>query len=247
MTEDAQRLELSAFLDHLSGAPGRDLLVRALRENRAVYKVLEGFWNERPNLRRVVPDLLDAYGVIEAAFRAGHKLFLCGNGGSFADALHISGELMKSYLLPRPLPPEHYKAIREAGGDDLASSLQRGFPVIVLGLNHSLLSALENDVEEPRLGFAQELYCLGGPGDVLLGISTSGKAVNVRRAAAVAIALGMQTIALTGEDGGPLARQVALAIRVPARNTREVQELHQPVYHALCAMLEASFFGRASG
>jgi len=213
-------------------------------ENKpAVLEPLRTLWEERPVLRGNLPDLLQAYDIIAGALEKDGTLFICGNGGSFADALHISGELMKSYLRRRPLPEEHQKALQaDPDGAELAEALERGLRVHVLGLNHSLASALENDIPVARVGYAQELYALGRPGDVLLGISTSGKAVNVRYAVAVARLLGMKTIGLTGEAGGPLAERVDLAVRVPERETRKVQELHQPFYHALCAMLEAHFF-----
>ncbi|MDZ7374330.1 MAG: SIS domain-containing protein [candidate division KSB1 bacterium] len=207
-----------------------------------VQGLLSSFWHDYPHLRGVTGSLLSAFGLLVAAFRQGGRLFVCGNGGSFADALHLSAELMKSFRLPRPLPERHRQALRCLGAEELGESLQGGFPVIVLGLNHSLASALENDIPTPRIGFAQELYCLGRKGDVLLGISTSGKAVNVLHAVAVARILEMSTIALTGGDGGPLARQAQCVICVPATETRTAQEMHQAVYHTLCAMLEAEFF-----
>lgn len=233
---------LEAHLDSLASRPDLRETVDDVRHRARLLESLRGFWEAHPELREGLAVFLQLYGAIVATFEKGGRLFLCGNGGSFADALHISGELMKSYLIARRLPEADRTLLRQYGGDDLAKSLQPGFPVIVLGLNHSLLSAMENDVEVPRLGFAQELYCLGDHRDALLGISTSGNAVNVLNAVAVARALGMETLALTGRDGGRLGRVVRVAMRVPADETRRVQEMHQAVYHTLCAMLEARFF-----
>ncbi len=230
-----------SFWTHLRNAYPE--LIANVEKKSAVLAPLRTFWEERPVLRDNLVDLLRAYETIARSLEQGGTLFICGNGGSFADALHISGELMKSYLLRRPLPDEHQEALRsDLDASELAEALERGLRVHVLGLNHSLASALENDIQVARVGYAQELYALGRPGDVLLGISTSGKALNVRYAVAVARLLGMKTIALTGQAGGPLAQKVDLAVRVPEGETRKVQELHQPFYHALCAMLEAHFF-----
>lgn len=231
--------DVEEFSDALRWLSERKAGLRAFPELEEIFRA---FWEEHPELRATVGSLLKAFWTLREAFGNGHRLFLCGNGGSFADALHISGELMKSYLRARPLPEEHRTALRALGGEELADSLQPGLPAIVLGLNHSLLSALENDVPVPRIGFAQELYCLGRKGDVLLGISTSGRAVNVLHAVKVAKLREMGTIAMTGREGGPLAEQVDCAIRVPAAETRRAQEMHQAVYHTLCAMLEAEFF-----
>jgi D-sedoheptulose 7-phosphate isomerase len=174
----------------------------------------------------------------------GGTIFLCGNGGSFADALHISGELLKSYERPRPLPEHLMRRLKETpGGDKLAANLQGGLRAVVLGANLALASAVQNDFAADRMGFAQELLALARGGDVLLGISTSGNAENVLNAVLTARALGLPTILLTGQGGGRIAPWVDVAIRAPARGARPVQELHQPVYHALCGMLELHFFG----
>ena len=171
-------------------------------------------------------------------------LFLAGNGGSMADALHISGELLKSYKHPRPLPEGlRQRLAAQVHGDVLARTLEGGLRAVVLGINPALASAVANDSPERDMGFAQELLALARPGDVLLGISTSGRARNVRYAVSVARARGITTIALTGADGGPLAEQVDVTIRAPAHETDRVQEQHIALYHCLCEMLEQEFFG----
>jgi D-sedoheptulose 7-phosphate isomerase len=188
-----------------------------------------------------------AFQQLVLSFNTAGTLFLCGNGGSMADTLHISGELTKSFRLPRPLPP----ALRERlgalpGGGELAQHLQRGLRVVVLGINLALSSAVLNDNPLPSAGFAQELLALARPGDVLLGISTSGRARNVLNAAITARALGVAVISLTGQTGGPLAEQADIAVRAPAQETAAVQELHIRLYHALCSMLEEHYFGEAA-
>ena len=110
--------------------------------------------------------------------------------------------------------------------------------------HEALTTAYINDVD--GLGvFAQQLYGFGRPGDVFLGISTSGNSKNVMCASVVARALGIKIIGLTGKNGGELATVADVAIRVPETSTYKIQELHLPVYHALCLMLEDRFFGAA--
>jgi D-sedoheptulose 7-phosphate isomerase len=172
-------------------------------------------------------------------------LFICGNGGSMSDALHISGELLKSYTLARPLDADTKARLHDAGPDGvtLGQALQQGLRTMVLGLNHSLSSALENDVSTPAIDYAQELLVMARPGDALLGISTSGNARNVCYAAQVARALRTTVISLTGQDGGKLATLADISVRAPATRTDRVQELHIYLYHCLCEMLETHFFG----
>jgi len=179
---------------------------------------------------------------IARSLEAGGTLFLCGNGGSMADALHISGELLKSFALPRPVPQE--LAMRLANvplGPELAEHLQRGLRAHVLGCNPALSSAVSNDVVAPGMVLAQELYALAREGDILLALSTSGKSQNVLRAVALARALGVSSIGVTGRAPNPLADMADLALCVPCDRTDLVQELHQVLYHRLCLMLEARF------
>jgi len=199
-------------------------------------------------LEAAVCDLTAAYRAIAHAQDQGGCLYLCGNGGSMADVLHLSAELLKSYTLPRPLDADTRTRLATAGPDGplLAQSLQGGLRAVVLGLNHSLSSALENDLPVPALGYAQELLALAHPSDVLLGISTSGNARNVCYAAQVARARAVTVIALTGQGGGKLGSLSDITIRAPASRTDRVQEFHIHLYHCLCEMLEIHFFGAPS-
>ena len=211
----------------------------------AVKEIIDDFTNRNPNLNCVVEDLIKAYRAINHCFETGGTLFLCGNGGSFADAFHISAELMKSFKRKRSLPAYRKKWFKDLPhGDLIAESLEEGLRVIVLGANHSLSSAVENDNPTRNMIFAQELYALARQGDVLLGISTSGNAENVFYAAVTAKALGLTVILLTGRAGGKIAEIADIAVKVPADETSRVQELHSIVYHALCEMLEASLCER---
>ncbi len=214
-----------------------------IEQHPDIVQIVIEFMNEHPELSSLVGDMIQTYLTIVNCFDKGGKLFLCGNGGSFADCLHISGEMLKSYERKRGLTPTERDMFANLHhGELLADALERGFPAIVLGLNHSLKSAVENDILAPYIGFAQELYALGRKGDVLLGISTGGNAKNVAYAVTTAKAIGMKTIGLTGHLGGMLAQSVDIPIRVPKTKTNRIQEQHQFVYHALCSIIEAHYF-----
>ena len=185
-----------------------------------------------------------AFCVLRDTFAAGGKVLVCGNGGSAADAEHIVGELMKGFLLPRRLPEEERAALRAATGEDIGAQLQSGLPVVALGAHTALLTAVAND-NSAEMIFAQQVYALGRAGDTLVGISTSGNSLNVVRAFQVARHKGMRTVALTGGSGGRLPALADVAVCVPGGSVMAIQERHLPVYHALCAELEASFFGPA--
>jgi D-sedoheptulose 7-phosphate isomerase len=196
------------------------------------------------NLVQRAPDLADyrdviwkAFAAMRDSFRQGGKLLLCGNGGSSADADHWAAELLKGFYRTRPLGGAEQATLPP----DLAKHLQGALPVIPLGGFPALSSAFANDVA-PEFIFAQLVWGLGRPGDVLVGISTSGNARNVCAAARTARAKGLFTIALTGETGGALKPLCDLTISVPARETYLVQEYHLPIYHCLSLMLEDEFF-----
>ena len=214
-----------------------------LEQHPDVIEILVDFMERVSPLKSIISHLIQSYMLIVNCFDNGGRLFLCGNGGSFADSLHISGEMLKSFQRNRKLRQEDQrKFLALPEGKVLADALEYGLPVIVLGLNHSLKSAIENDIPVPHIGFAQELFALGKKDDVLLGISTSGNAQNVIYAMTTAKAIGIETIGLTGQGGGKLAQMVDIPIRVPASSTHLIQELHLQVYHTLCAIVEAHYF-----
>jgi phosphoheptose isomerase len=196
-----------------------------------------------PALGGVAGPLARAFRTLVTRLQTGGTLFLCGNGGSMADALHISGELLKSYASRRVLRDRlEARLASQPDGEVLARNLEPGLRAVVLGANPSLSSAVANDMPDRDMSLAQELLALARPGDVLFGISTSGNARNVAYAAQTARALGLDVLALTGEGGGRLAGLADVAIQVPAERTDRVQELHVQCYHALCEMLEVEFF-----
>lgn len=200
-----------------------------------------------PKLEECRKDIIAAYEIMEEAYVNDHKLLIAGNGGSAADSEHIAGELMKRFKTPRPCPSEFaekLKSIDPERGENLAKNLERGLMAIPLVAHEALTTAYINDVD--GLGvFAQQLYGFGREGDVFLGISTSGNSKNVMSATVVARALGIKMIGLTGGAGGELAKVADVVIRVPESETYMIQELHLPVYHCLCLMLEDRFFGSA--
>ncbi len=199
-----------------------------------------------PALAPVEESFDSAFELLSFAVDGGGTIFTCGNGGSAADAEHIVGELMKGFLLKRPLSEEHSNALLDACGRDegkrLASALQGGIKAVSLVGHPSLATAFANDVD-PSMVFAQQLHVLGTPGDALIAISTSGNSKNVLNALKVSKARGIASVALTGARSGECARWADTIIAVPEPETHRAQELHLPIYHALCAMLEEKFHG----
>lgn len=186
-----------------------------------------------------------AYDILEQAYAANRKLLVCGNGGSASDCEHIVGELMKEFKLKREVykdQAEAMKAIDPELGTVLAEHLQGALPAITLTGHSSLTTAFMND-SLPELIFAQQVNGYGRSGDVLMGISTSGNSRNVLFAAVAAKAKGMKVVGLTGQRNCRLAQLADICIHVPAAETYKIQELHLPVYHCLCMMLEEHFFG----
>lgn len=198
-----------------------------------------------PALQVCRADIWAAYEILEECYVTDHKLLIAGNGGSAADSEHIAGELMKRFQSPRPVPESFAMkliAMDSRLGAELARNLERGLMAIPLVAHEALTTAYINDVD--GLGvFAQQLYGFGRPGDVFLGISTSGNSKNIMSATVVARAVGIKVIGLTGKNGGELAKVADVSIRVPETETYLIQELHLPVYHCLCMMLEDRFFG----
>lgn len=201
--------------------------------------------NRYPQLAVCREDIKKAYELLEAAYRQGRKLLVCGNGGSASDSEHIVGELMKEFKLKRKVygqQAEALKAIDPEMGQVLADNLQGALPAISLTAHSSLQTAFMNDVI-PELVFAQQVNGYGNEGDVFLGISTSGNSKNVLYAAVNAKAKGLKVIGLTGGKENKLMKYTDVCIRVPETETYKIQELHLPVYHCLCLMLEEKFFG----
>lgn len=200
-----------------------------------------------PKLNEQKENIVAAYEVMVECYRNGGKLLVAGNGGSAADAEHIVGELMKSFKLPRKPDTEYAGKLVEANADlgpVLAENLQGALPAIALDGHPALSTAYMNDCE-PLLCFAQQVNGYGNEGDVFLGISTSGNSKNILYAATVAKAKGMKVIGLTGARESKLEQLTDVCVKAPQTETYMVQELHLPIYHCWCLMLEEFFFSEA--
>ncbi|MBN1457971.1 MAG: SIS domain-containing protein [Armatimonadetes bacterium] len=210
-----------------------------MSEELALRTLLE----RHPDLNSCRAEIVSARDLLIGAYEHGNKLLLCGNGGSAADCEHIAAELLKSFERPRPLAEETRKKLRALGaeGEKLAETLQQGLRAVSLCGHPAFSTAFANDVNAD-MAFAQLVTVLGDPGDVLLAVSTSGKARSVCLAAQAARTLGLKVVGLSGSDGGALAPLCDLCIIVPGHGTAEVQELHVPVYHYLCRAIEEHFF-----
>lgn len=187
-----------------------------------------------PALSACREDIKQAEKLLIDTYKHGGKVLVCGNGGSAADSEHIVGELMKGFLLKRPVADAR---IPEA----LRGKLQGALPAISLVSQSAILSAYSNDVD-PDMVYAQLVYGYANEGDLVIGLSTSGNSKNVVYAQMVAKAVGAKTLSLTGEKESRLSELSDVTIRVPETETYKVQELHLPVYHYLCAAVEKTFF-----
>ncbi len=198
-----------------------------------------------PELSVVETEIEKAADCIIKCFESGCKLMICGNGGSSADADHIAGELMKGFQHKRPLKDDFKNQLikRGARGTYLAEKLQHGFPVISLSAHTALITAVANDID-PDLIFAQQVGVFGKKGDVLLAISTSGNSKNIIDAIITACAKEITVIGMTGETGGEMVAKCDILLNVPGTRTSSVQELHLPLYHALCMIIENHFFDK---
>ena len=196
-----------------------------------------------PALKGCEGDILSVYNALYACFAEGHRLYLCGNGGSAADCEHIAGELLKSFKKCRPIQGAYADALKMQAdrGQVLIEQLEAGLPAVSLCGHAAFSTAFQND-RDPMFVFAQQVNVWGQAGDVLMTLSTSGNSKNCIYAATVAKAKGMQVVALLGGSGGMLKDLADGAVVVPEKETYKVQELHLPVYHCLCAMLEEEFF-----
>lgn len=197
-----------------------------------------------PELQPLEEAVTECVQLIVDSYRNGGKLLVCGNGGSAADGLHIVGELMKSFVLKRNIASELREKLIAQYPEDAefyVKNLQGAMPAISLVNEVSLMTAFGND-QSAELVFAQQVLGYGHDGDVLLAISTSGNSANVIHAARVARVLGIKVISLTGESGGNLKALSDVLLNVPNSCTYQIQELHLPVYHAICLALEQELY-----
>lgn len=201
-------------------------------------EVFDELYNRYPQLKGCEGEIAKAFDLLLACYRGGGKVLTCGNGGSAADAEHIVGELLKKFRKHREISSEVAAKLPA----DLVAKLEGALPAVSLVSMSGILTAFANDVAW-ETAFAQQVYGLGRPGDVLIALSTSGNSANCVNAALVAKAKGLKVISMTGAGGGRLGELADATIGVPETETFKVQELHLPVYHALCAALEDALYG----
>lgn len=212
-----------------------------MKEN--VQKIFEGLFNDYSALIECRDDVKKAYEILEATYKNGGKILVCGNGGSAADCEHIVGELMKGFQLKRPLAESEISAFSSyENGVEIAKTIQKGLPAISLVSHTGLMTAYINDCDADSV-FAQQVYGYMNEGDTLIALSTSGNSENVVRAAITAKARGGKVVAFTGANGGRLAGLCDSTVALPSTDTAKIQEYTLPLYHCLCAMLEEEFFG----
>ena len=206
-------------------------------------EILNGLTERYPALKVAKNDISAAFEALLASVKSGGKIMICGNGGSAADSAHIVGELMKSFKKTHPIDAKTAARLKECGkeGARLALSLEGAIPAVALTENGAFLTAFSND-KDASVAFAQQVYGLGEQRDALVCISTSGNSENCVLAAVAAKATEIKTVALTGAGGGKLASLADVCVKVPETETYKVQELHLPVYHCICAMLEEEIF-----
>ena len=205
--------------------------------------IIDGLRARRTDLEPCIPGVQALTEALTRVYKGGGKLLVCGNGGSHADAVHIVGELCKSFERLRPLPSDlHARLLELPLGEALAQHLEAGLPAIALGLNGSLKTAVENDSPLRDMAFAQETQALIKEEDLLIGISTSGNARNCLMAMSVAKAHGAVTASLTGPGGGAMAEAADIAVKAPGDSVKVIQEAHLAIYHTVCALVEAAFF-----
>ena len=207
---------------------------------------MTNYRHQTPNSRLAGCDAQVAHAIaaLITCYERNGKLLVCGNGGSAADAEHIVGEMMKGFCLPRHLSDTDKAQLASVAGDDavlLGTKLQYGLAALSLVSHSALITAAAND-QDGQLIFAQQVWGLGQAGDILLAISTSGNSHNVLLAAKTALTKNMIVIGLTGANGGKLAGLCDITISVPSDNVAQIQEMHLPIYHHICASVEAHFF-----
>ena len=199
--------------------------------------IFDELYERYPQLKGCEGEIAKAFDLLLACYRGGGKVLTCGNGGSAADAEHIVGEFLKKFRKHREVSSEVAAKLPA----DLVAKLEGALPAVSLVSMSGILTAFANDVAW-ETAFAQQVYGLGRTGDALIALSTSGNSANCVNAALVARAKGIKVISMTGAGGGRLGELADAAIRVPEAETFKVQELHLPVYHALCAAVEEGLF-----
>ena len=203
---------------------------------------LNTFTTRYARMSDFAPALSRATELICGCARSGGKVLTCGNGGSASDSEHIAAELMKAFILPRPVSSDDAQKLNAGGAGDLAPKLQRGVATVALTSNAAIMTAVANDTDAQMI-FAQQAFVLGRAGDILIGLSTSGNSGNVVNALKVARSLGLHTIGFTGSKTAAMDNLCDVLFKVPETETYKIQECHFPIYHTLCLMVEQELYG----
>jgi phosphoheptose isomerase len=214
-------------------------------ENSAI---LDDLIQRYPKLEQLKDEIQKAANSLIRCYQQGGKVLVCGNGGSCSDSDHIVGEMMKGFEHKRPLEVSLKEKLSKVAGERgtfLAEKLQQGLPAISLTAHSALITAVANDIGADLI-FAQQVVGYGCTSDVLIAITTSGNSQNIIDAILIARAKGMIIVGLTGETGGKIKSLCDILINVPESRTFLVQELHFPIYHSLCLMVENLLFKNLS-
>ena len=205
---------------------------------------IEKFFSDKPELEYLRESMVKAVETLTICVKSGKKILICGNGGSAADSEHIAGELLKAFVLKRPVSDKLRMKLEDAYGEDgdyIADNIQGGIKCIPLTSFCAYNTAFLNDCCDEML-FAQLVNSLGDKGDVLIGLSTSGNSKNVCYAAKLAKVKGMKVVSMTGQSGGKLKTLSDVCISVNNNIIYKIQEIHLPLYHLLCLCLESEMF-----
>ncbi len=205
--------------------------------------IFNKLYSTYPILKNCEQDISKAFELLLTCAESNAFIYTCGNGGSAADSEHIAGELMKGFILKRPLSSEEKENFSQTeNGNDIANKLQKGIRCISLVSQSGLISAFANDID-PSLVYAQQVYNYAlNENDVLIALSTSGNSLNIVNAVKAANAVNIKSIAITGKNESNLSAHSSVTVKLPSDVTYEIQELTLPVYHALCSALECEMF-----
>lgn len=206
-------------------------------------KHIDELVNRYPSLKSCKVEIENATRVFIEVYKKGGKLLICGNGGSASDAQHIVGELMKAFCKKRKISAEIEQNLKKNPlfDDELILNLEGSLPAISLNSETSLMTATMND-RVSELVYAQQVLGYAKDNDALLCISTSGNSKNIVNAASVAKAMNIKVVSLTGQKDSKLSSISDITIKAPEVETFKIQELHLPIYHAICLEIEEYFF-----
>ncbi|MDR0305189.1 MAG: SIS domain-containing protein [Chitinispirillales bacterium] len=204
-------------------------------------KIFNELFENYPILQGCKENIGEFFDLGIKAYKNDKTILVCGNGGSAADCEHIVGELMKGFMQKRTLPENENQKFINAGFGEISNKLQRAIPAISLVSQTGIITACANDIDQSMV-FAQQVFAYKNIAGLLVAVSTSGNSQNALEAVKIAKFLGIKSVGLLGNDGGEIAKLADCSVIVSENKTHKIQELHLPVYHAWCAMLEAELF-----